>query len=179
MGGLVEAYRGVVPRIAGDVYLAATAAVIGDVEIGAEASLWYGVTVRGDVNDVRIGPRSNLQDGTVVHVSRFLQGTYIGAGVTVGHMALLHACTLEDDCFIGMKACVMDGAVVESGAMVAAGALVTGNKRVRTGEVWAGVPAAPWRAVRAEELADIKASADRYVALAAEYRAAQGDDAGG
>ena len=93
---------------------------------------------------------------------------------------LLHACTLEDGCFIGMKACVMDGAVVESGAMVAAGALVTGNKRVRTGEVWAGVPAVPWRELRAEELAEIKASATRYVALAQEYRAAvQASGAGG
>ena len=166
----VIGYRGVEPRIAADAYLAPTAAVVGDVEVGAEASLWFGVQVRGDVNSVRIGPRSNLQDGTVVHVSRVLQGTVIGSDVTIGHMALLHACTLADGCFIGMKACVMDGAVVESGAMVAAGALITGGKRVRGGEVWAGVPARPWRAISPAELAEIADSAKRYVALAKEYR---------
>lgn len=169
MTGTIVPYRGIVPRIASDAFIAPTAAVVGDVEIGAGASLWFGTQVRGDVNVVRIGPRSNLQDGTVVHVSRVLQGTFIGADVTVGHLALLHACTLEDGCFVGMKACVMDGAVVESGAMVAAGALVTSGKRVTGGQVWAGVPARPWRSVTPAELHEIADSATRYVALAKEY----------
>ncbi len=122
MAATLISYRGTAPRLAPDVYVAPTAAVVGDVEIGAAASLWFGAQVRGDVNVVRIGPRTNIQDGAVIHVSGRLQGTFVGADVTVGHMALLHACTLADGCFIGMKACVMDGAVVETGAMVAAGA---------------------------------------------------------
>ena len=99
--------------------------VIGDVVIGDEASVWYGCVLRGDGNSIRIGARTNVQDGTIIHVNHEREGaagtrTWIGADITIGHMALIHACTLEDGCFVGMKACVMDGAVIESGAMVAA-----------------------------------------------------------
>ncbi|MEZ5670771.1 MAG: gamma carbonic anhydrase family protein [Alphaproteobacteria bacterium] len=166
----ILAYRAVLPRIAPDAFVASTAVVAGDVWVGAQTGLWFGVIVRGDVNVVRIGARTNIQDGTVVHVSRIGQGTHIGDDVTVGHMALLHDCTLHDGCFVGMQACVMDGAVVESGAMVAAGALVTPGKRVPAGEVWAGRPAKAIRRLTPEEAADIPASAARYAALAAEYR---------
>jgi carbonic anhydrase/acetyltransferase-like protein (isoleucine patch superfamily) len=165
-------YRKAMPRIADDAFVAATAVVAGDVEIGAESGLWFGVVVRGDVNVVRIGARTNIQDGTVVHVSRIGQGTRIGDDVTVGHMALLHDCTLEDACFVGMQACVMDGAVVESGAMVAAGALVTPGRRVPAGELWAGRPAKLLRPLTEAEHAEILESALRYARLAAEYRAA-------
>lgn len=172
MSGLILPYRDKRPVIAADAYVAPTATVVGDVEVGAAASLWFGVVVRADVNDVRIGAGTNIQDGTVIHVSRTLQGTYIGSDVTIGHLALVHACTLHDGAFIGMKACVMDGAVVETGAMVAAGALVTPGKRVRTGELWAGLPAQPMRTVTAQELAGFRATVDRYKDLAAEYLAA-------
>ncbi|MFQ5974261.1 MAG: gamma carbonic anhydrase family protein [Alphaproteobacteria bacterium] len=172
MTGVFQPYRGVWPEIAADAYVADTAVVVGDVVIGAESSLWFGVIARGDVNDIRIGERTNIQDGTVIHVSRALQGTYIGDDVTIGHMALLHACTLEDGCFIGMRACVMDGSVVESGAMVAAGALVTPGKHVKAGELWSGVPAKVMRQLRPDEVAHMSEAAARYRRLAAEYRRA-------
>lgn len=167
-------YRAVRPRIAEDAFVAETAVVAGDVWIGPGSGLWFGVIVRGDVNIVRIGSRTNIQDGTMIHVSRIGQGTHIGDEVTIGHMALLHDCTLQDRCFVGMQACVMDGAVVESGAMIAAGALVTPGKRVPAGELWAGRPARLLRPVSEEERADIAASAERYARLAAEYRAIDG-----
>jgi carbonic anhydrase/acetyltransferase-like protein (isoleucine patch superfamily) len=162
-------YKGVLPKIGPRVWLAAGAQVIGDVEIGEDAGIWYNCVIRGDVNNIKIGARTNIQDGTVIHVSSTLQGTYIGADVTVGHMALLHACTVEDAAFIGMKACVMDGAYVESGAMVAAGALVTPGKRVPAGQLWGGSPARFMRDLTEEEKAYIPYSAKHYVELAARY----------
>jgi carbonic anhydrase/acetyltransferase-like protein (isoleucine patch superfamily) len=162
-------FKGVVPQIAATAFVAPTASVIGDVVIGAGSSIWFGTVVRGDVHEIRIGERTNIQDGTVVHVTRGKFGTYIGSGITIGHGAILHACTLEDDCFIGMGATVMDGAVVESGAMVAAGALVTPGKRVKKGELWAGSPAKFLRPLTEAEVAFFPQSAAGYVDLAAEY----------
>ncbi|MEQ9348988.1 MAG: gamma carbonic anhydrase family protein, partial [Alphaproteobacteria bacterium] len=132
------------------------------------------VVLRGDVSPIRIGRRSNIQDGTVVHVSDGGPGTDIGDDVTVGHMALLHACTVESFAFIGMKACVMDGAIVESGAMVAAGALVTPGKRVRAGQLWAGTPARFMRQVSEIERAYFGWSAANYAKLARAYHSGDG-----
>ncbi|WP_029013145.1 gamma carbonic anhydrase family protein [Niveispirillum irakense] len=137
---LILPFNGIRPRIDPSAFLA-NAVVIGDVEIGARSSIWFGVTIRGDVHSIRIGKGTNIQDGSVVHCTRDRFSTIIGDHVTVGHMALLHGCVVEDNAFIGMKACVMDGVVVESGAMVAAGALVTPGKRVKAGELWGGSPA--------------------------------------
>lgn len=172
--GMIMGYGGSQPSIAEDVYIAPTAAVIGDVVVGAGSSLWFGVIARGDVNEIRIGAGSNIQDGTVIHVASRGQGTYVGNEVTVGHAAVLHACTLEDRCFVGIQACLMDGVRVESGAMVAAGALVTPGTRIRRGELWAGVPARPMRELSAAELEAIADSAARYVRLARGYLAETG-----
>ena len=150
-------------------FVAETACLIGNVRIGAESSIWYGCTIRGDVNDVTIGKRSNIQDGTVIHVSSTTQGTYVGDDVTVGHMALLHACTIGDRAFIGMKACIMDDAKVEDGAMVAAGALVTPGTVVPAGQLWGGVPAKYMRDLTKEEIEFLIFSASRYVTLSREY----------
>ncbi|MFM7346968.1 MAG: gamma carbonic anhydrase family protein [Tagaea sp.] len=166
---MILKYRDWTPKLDPSVFVADTARVIGNVEIGARASIWFGVVVRGDVHEIRIGAETNIQDGTIVHCTRQRWGAYIGKGVTIGHAAILHGCTIEDGAFIGMQACVMDGAVVETGAMVAAGALVTPGKRVKAGELWAGSPAKMLRPVGAEEAADIPASAQRYANLAAEY----------
>lgn len=158
--------------LAPDVFVAPGATVVGDVVVGAGSSLWYQVVVRGDVNQIRIGASVNLQDGTVVHVSRKEGGrTVIGDDVTVGHLALIHACTIEPGAFIGMRATVMDAAVVEEGAMVAAGALVTPGKRVARGQLWAGAPARPMRALSSDEIAENRATAAHYRRLAAEHAA--------
>ncbi|MBF0286496.1 MAG: gamma carbonic anhydrase family protein [SAR324 cluster bacterium] len=169
MSGLILPFENTLPIIDPEVFIAHTAVVIGDVEIGKDSSIWYGCVVRGDVNVIRIGERTNIQDGTVVHVSSDGQGTYIGNDVTIGHMALLHACTLEDRTFIGMKACVMDGAVVEAGAMVASGALVTPGKRVKTGEMWAGSPAKFRRNLTENEMTGFAKTSPKYVQLAKKH----------
>ncbi len=164
-----RAYKNVLPKIDDSVFVAENAVVIGDVEIGPESSIWYNCVLRGDVNDIKIGARTNIQDGTVIHVSSSTQGTYIGDDVTVGHMALLHACTIGDRAFIGMKACVMDDATVEEEAMVAAGALVTSGKRVPKHQLWAGSPARYMRDLTAKEVEFLRFSADRYVKLSRTY----------
>ena len=136
--GLILPYRGRLPAISPDAFIAPNAVVIGDVVIGPETGVWFGCVVRGDMNEIRIGARTNIQDGTVIHVDSQTYGAFIGSDVTIGHMCLIHACTLEDGSFVGMHATVMDGAVVERGAMVAAGAVVTPEKRVPSGQLWGG-----------------------------------------
>ena len=163
--------EGVSPRIDPAAFIAPGAAVVGNVTIGADTGVWFGCAIRGDVNTVTIGKRTNIQDGTVVHVTRRTGPTAIGDNVTIGHAAVLHACTLQDACFIGMRATVMDGAVVETGGWVAAGALVTPGKRVPAGELWAGSPAKLFRPLTTEEQAFIHESAENYVRHAREYLA--------
>ena len=171
MAGLILPYKGILPRIHPSVFVADGAVIIGDVEIGAESAVWFNCVIRGDVNEIRIGERTNIQDGTIVHVTGGKLGTFIGSDITIGHGAILHACTLEDGCFIGMGAIVLDGAVVESGAMVAAGAVVTPGKRVRTGELWGGNPARLLRELSEQDRAFFPVSAANYVALGQTYRA--------
>lgn len=171
MSGLIVPYRNHLPRIAPDAFIAPNATIIGDTEIGPRANIWFGCVLRGDMATIHVGARTNIQDGTVVHISSRPNGeTWIGDDVTVGHMALIHACRLEDGSFIGMKACVMDGAVVETGAWVAAGAVVTPGKRVKSGELWAGTPARFLRPVSAEEKRYIEKLPERYAQLAEAYR---------
>jgi carbonic anhydrase/acetyltransferase-like protein (isoleucine patch superfamily) len=157
------------PKIAPDAFIAQNAVVTGNVVIGAQSSVWYGCVLRGDVHEIRIGERTNIQDGTIVHVTRERFGCTIGSDITIGHGAILHGCTLKDGCFIGMRATVMDGAVVESGAMVAAGALVAPGKVVKSGELWAGSPARFMRKLTEEDLAFFPVSAAHYAQLAWDY----------
>ena len=176
---IIIPYRGKHPKIAADAFIAETAVIIGDVEIGSRASIWFGCILRGDTNSIRVGAGTNLQDGTIVHCNDVPEGedpeapgyrTTIGANITVGHMAMLHACTLEDGCFIGMRSAVIDGAVVESGAMVAAGAMVTPFKRVKAGELWAGSPAKLMRALTKDEMAGFAESAEHYCQLGESHK---------
>lgn len=179
MTGTILSFNGLTPKIADDVFVAETATIIGDVEIGPGSSVWYGCVIRGDVNRIRIGARTNLQDGTIVHVNHDPTGdyrqtgggmpTHIGDDVTIGHMALIHACTIESGGFVGMNATVMDEAVVAGGAMVAAGALITPRKRVPAGELWSGSPAKKMRELTQEERDYIPYSAQNYSRLAAEH----------
>ncbi len=175
MSGLIRPFRGVTPKVHPDAFIAETAVLIGDVEIGPGSSIWYGCVLRGDINSIRVGRNSNIQDGTVVHVNHDRDGdggmpTHIGDDVVIGHMALIHACTLEDGAFIGMGAIVMDQAVVEAGAMVAAGALVTPRKVVKAGQLWAGRPARFLRELKEGERAEGPYISKHYAELAALYR---------
>lgn len=169
-------YRNIRPKVHQSAYVAPGASLAGDVVVGSRSSLWFGVVARGDLNEIRIGERTNIQDGTIIHVSSTGQGTYIGDSVTVGHMAVIHACTLEDNSFVGIKACVLDNAVVQSGAMVAAGALVTPGKTVPSGELWGGVPARRLRQLNEEEKDMIRSVPETYVELAMSYMFQKQDD---
>ncbi|MEI6415458.1 MAG: gamma carbonic anhydrase family protein [Pseudomonadota bacterium] len=169
MSPLILPYRGILPRIDATAFIAPGAIVIGDVVIGPESSIWFGCVVRGDVNCVRIGTRSNVQDGTVIHVAATGKGTHIGDDVTIGHCVLLHDCTLDNYAFVGMRATVMDGARIESRAMLAAGALLSPRKTLPAGQLWAGTPAKFWRDLKPEDYAEIDLRARQYVALGREY----------
>ncbi|MCP4007472.1 MAG: gamma carbonic anhydrase family protein [bacterium] len=169
---IVLPYRGVLPRVAADAFLAPGCSVIGDVEIGARSSVWFGCVLRGDVQPIRIGARTNIQDGTIIHVTNDGWAATIGDDVLIGHQCVIHACRLEDRAFIGMGAVVMDEAVVESRAMVAAGALVTPGKRVLSGQLWAGQPARYVRELSEAEQDESERRVSHYEELAAEYREA-------
>src|SRR5580698_718554 len=172
-GPVILPYRNILPRIHPTAFVAPGVVIAGDVEIGAHANIWFNVVIRGDDAAVRIGARANIQDGCVLHVT--FDGTeripcIVGDDVAVGHMALLHGCRLEAGAFIGMKACVMDRAIVEGGAMVAAGAVVTPRKLVKSGELWSGTPARLLRPVKPEEREYMRWVAAHYRELAEEYR---------
>jgi gamma-carbonic anhydrase len=164
-------YREHRPRVAPDAFVAPGAVLIGDVEIGALASVWFGCVVRGDVCHVRIGARTNFQDGSIIHVSRAGLATLIGVEVTVGHGCIVHACTLEDRSFVGMGSVILDGARIDSEGMLGAGSLLPPGKRIGARELWLGRPARLVRTLRDDELADNAERNQHYVELAAEYRA--------
>ncbi len=164
------AFEGVAPTVAADAFVAPSAAVIGDVVIGAQSGIWFHCVLRGDTNIIRIGARSNIQDGTIIHVNSGSFPTLIGDDVTVGHACIIHACTLKDRAFVGMGATVLDGAVIEEGGMLAAGALLTPNKRIGPNELWQGSPARLWRVMDAEERAKFDKTAVHYVELAQRMR---------
>lgn len=166
MKPLIRPFKGKWPKVDPNCFIAETACVLGDVEIGPETGIWYGVVLRGDANYIRIGRRTNIQDGTIVHINSTDFPTIIGDDVTVGHAAVIHACTLQDRSFVGMGATVMDGAVVETEGMVAAGSLVPPGKVVKSGEVWSGVPAKYWRPIKPAEIANIDYTAEHYWELA-------------
>jgi carbonic anhydrase/acetyltransferase-like protein (isoleucine patch superfamily) len=167
-------FAGRMPQIDAGAWVAPTAAIIGDVTLGAGASVWYNCVLRGDVMPIRIGPRSNIQDGTVVHVTRKLAATTIGEDVLVGHSCMIHGCELQDHAFVGLGAIVMDGCVVEPDGMVAAGALLTPGKRVGPRELWAGRPAKLVRLLTDAEVARNRAGAAGYVELARAHRESLG-----
>ncbi|HTR17453.1 MAG TPA: gamma carbonic anhydrase family protein [Acetobacteraceae bacterium] len=170
--GPLWALGDLVPVLAPDAWVAPTALVIGDVEIGAQSSVWYHCVLRGDINRIRIGARSNVQDGTVIHVGKPEdEACIIGDDVTVGHSALLHACTVHDGGFVGMAATVLNRAVIEEGGMLAAGGLLTPGKRIGRYELWAGSPAKLVRVMSPSERDEFADIARRYVGVAAHHKA--------
>lgn len=170
-------YRDHTPRLGARVFLAPSAQLSGDVELGDDVSFWFHTAARGDVHWIRIGARTNVQDGTVLHVTHEKYPLLVGEGVVVGHSAVLHGCTVEDGALVGIGARVLDGAVVEAGAQVGAGAVVAPGTRVPAGHLALGVPARVRRELTAEETAEIEAIVERYVRLKDEYLQALGGSA--
>lgn len=172
----IRAFQGKVPSIAEDVWIDPSAVIIGEVEIGPGSSIWPLVVVRGDIHYIKIGANSNIQDGSVLHVthdSRFNPGgfpTVIGDNVTVGHKVMLHGCNIGDNCLIGMGAVVMDGAVIESRVVLGAGSLVPGGKRLEGGYLWVGSPVRRARELNEREQEFLDYSPVNYARLAQEYR---------
>ncbi|HET6612464.1 MAG TPA: gamma carbonic anhydrase family protein [Kofleriaceae bacterium] len=164
---ILRAHRGHRPKIGDGTFIAETAVLVGDVEVGARSSIWYGAVLRGDVFHIRIGDEVSIQDNTVVHVTGGEHPTIVEDRVTVGHGVILHGCTVRERCIIGMGAIVMDRARIGRQCIVGAGALVTPGTDIPDGHLVIGSPARPKRALSAEELAWIESSADHYVDLAA------------
>jgi carbonic anhydrase/acetyltransferase-like protein (isoleucine patch superfamily) len=162
---------GVFPRVHETAFVAPTAAVIGDVEIGAGANVWFHCVLRGDTNLIRVGARSNIQDGSVLHVNPGEgMACLIGEDVTVGHMAIVHAATLHDRAFVAMSAVVLDGGVIEEDGVLAAGAVLTPGKRIKRGELWMGAPAKFARMVGEEERLRFAMTAPAYVQNGIRFR---------
>jgi carbonic anhydrase/acetyltransferase-like protein (isoleucine patch superfamily) len=163
------------PVIGRNVFLAETCSVIGDVELGDDVSIWYSTVVRGDVMPIRIGARTNVQDGTVIHVTSETLGTTIGTDCTIGHAAIIHACTVEDLCLVGMGAILLDGVRVGRGSFIGAGALVTPGTVIPPGSLVLGSPAKVKRPVDAREREAIEYGAAHYVELSRAYLAGDAD----
>ncbi len=168
-------YRGMTPRIHESVFVAEGARIIGDVEIGRESSVWFNTVVRGDVHHIRIGERTNIQDNSVVHVTHEKHPCVIGSDVTIGHQAVVHACTVGDFCLIGMGAIVLDNARIGKYCLVAAGSLVLENFEVPEGSFVVGVPARIKRSLTIEERDRIRQSALNYVEYARSYSGTGGN----
>ena len=165
-------FNGKTPRVHPTAFVAPGAHLIGDVEVGPDASIWYNCVLRGDVNRIRVGARSNIQDGTVVHCDSPRDGrpeghpTIIGDDVLIGHMAMIHGCILHDRAFVGLGAIVMDGCEIEGGGMLAAGAMLTPGKRIPAGQLWAGRPAKYVRDLTEEQIAGHQFGVTHYQELA-------------
>lgn len=166
-------FAGSTPQIDDDAWIAPTATLIGAVTIGPQASVFYGAVVRADKAGISIGAGTNLQDGVIMHADPGFPAA-VGSGVSVGHGAVLHGCTVEDDCLVGMGAVVLNGAIVGRGSMIAAGAVVLEGAQIPPGSLVAGVPGKVRRELSAEERDGLVGNASRYVELAKEHRAVVG-----
>ncbi len=165
----IHSFKGAQPRLGRGVFLAPSAVVTGDVELGDDVSFWFHTAARGDVNWIRIGAGTNIQDAAVLHVNHGSHPLAIGSGVVVGHSAVVHGCTIEDNALIGIGAIVLDGAVVESFAQIGAGAVVSPGTRIPSGHLALGIPARVKRPLTEDEKQNILDGRDRYIDLKDEY----------
>lgn len=177
---MIIEYKGIKPVISPSSFIAQNAVISGNVHIKDGVGIWYGCVIRGDVSKISIGKNSNIQDGTTIHGTRanHIQNktgnvpanVTIGENVTIGHNCIIHACTIEDEAFIGMGSIMMDLSIVEKHGMLAAGSILSPKKVVKSGELWAGVPAKFFRKLTDQEIAYIATSAENYQILAQEYK---------
>ncbi|OZC03331.1 gamma carbonic anhydrase family protein [Rubricoccus marinus] len=166
---MLDSFLGLSPRLGREVFVADSAAVVGDVTLGDGASVWYGASLRGDVHWIEVGPGSNVQDNATVHVSRGTHPCRIASGVTIGHNAVVHGCTIEDDVLIGMGAVVLDGAVIGAGSIVGAGAVVTKDTLVPPRSLVLGTPARVIKPLAPEAVESNRANAAHYVRMSRMY----------
>ena len=164
-------YRRILPKVEKNVFIAPGSYVIGDVEIGSKSNIWFNVIIRGDVEKIRIGTNTNIQDLTMVHCTTNGHGTQIGSNVTIGHNCVIHDCKVEDNALIGMSSTILDGAIIKKSSMLAAGSLLTQGKTVKSSELWAGKPAEFLRMLTSNEKKFLIKSAKRYYQLSQEYLA--------
>jgi gamma-carbonic anhydrase len=168
--GLLYALDGVAPQIHASAWVAPTAVLIGDVRLGPDASIWFNCVLRADTNPIIVGARSNIQDGTIIHVDHGEGFTEIGDDVTIGHAAIIHACKLRNRAFVGMGATVLDGAVIEEGGLLSANGLLAVGKRIGRYELWKGAPAKLVRVMSDAERAGWDQTVPHYIGLANRYR---------
>lgn len=166
---MIASFGSISPNIHASAFIAQDASIIGDVEIGEDASVWFGSVLRGDVNYIRVGPRTNIQDQTIIHVSSKGLPTILEENITVGHRVTLHACYVESGCLIGMGAIIMDGARIGKNSLVAAASLVTPGTQIPPNSLVVGSPARVKRELTEQELADLDRSWRNYVELKSEY----------
>ncbi|MBC6606491.1 gamma carbonic anhydrase family protein [Hymenobacter sp. BT188] len=170
MPALILPVNGIAPQLGANCFVAENATIVGDVVLGKDCTVWFNAVLRGDVNSIRIGDKTNIQDGAVIHCTYQKAATTIGARVSIGHRAIVHGCTVEDDVLIGMGAIVMDHVVVGTGCIVAAGAVVLENTQCEPGYLYAGIPARKIKYVSEEQRAMIARTADNYVLYASWFQ---------
>lgn len=168
---LIKAVNGISPKIPTTCYIAENATVVGEVILGEECSVWFNAVIRGDVNEIKIGNKVNIQDGAVIHCTYQKHPTHIGNNVSIGHNAIVHGCEIHDHVLIGMGAIVMDGCVIESHSIIAAGAVITQNTRVESGSIYAGVPAKKVKTIDQSAFAgEIERISNNYVMYASWFK---------
>ncbi len=172
---MIRAYRGHAPQIAASAYIDSAAVIIGDVVIGEDSSVWPCVVIRGDVNYIRIGARTNIQDGSVLHVMRDTHPLILGDNVTIGHAVVLHGCTIESRCLIGMGSIILNGAKIGAGSIIAAGTLLPEGAVVPPGSLFMGQPGKLRRTLGSEDLESIDRYAQRYVEYKETYKSEPGN----
>lgn len=160
---LILPVKGVHPRIGENCFIAENATITGDVELGQQCSVWFNAVIRGDVNSIRIGSKTNIQDGAVIHCTYEKAATIIGNNVSIGHRSIVHGCTVEDNSLVGMGAIVMDHAVVQKNCIIAAGAVVLENTICEAGHIYAGIPAKKVKQLTKEQIDGLKKTANNYV----------------
>ncbi|WP_133271812.1 gamma carbonic anhydrase family protein [Hymenobacter radiodurans] len=170
MPALILPVNGIAPQLGANCFVAENATIVGDVVLGNDCTVWFNAVLRGDVNSIRIGDKTNIQDGAVIHCTYQKAATTIGARVSIGHRAIVHGCTVEDDVLIGMGSIVMDHAVVGTGCIVAAGAVVLENTQCEPGYLYAGIPARKIKLVSEEQRAMIARTTDNYVLYASWFQ---------
>ena len=167
---MIHKFNNYIPKIDKSCFIAQNTSIIGNVEIGKDSSIWFGTVIRGDMHYIKIGKRTNIQDNSIIHVTTDISPTIVKDGVTIGHGAIIHGCTIENNTLIGMGSIIMDNAIINEGSIIAAGALVTPNTIIPENTLAIGIPAKPLRKISNKEYNEILESSNHYVDFAKKYK---------